>query len=71
MCFTDGLTDTFNTNNDNLTIDLLKEIIEKNQVQYPEKINAALLNYAEGFKGENDFPDDIALLTLKVADLNF
>ena len=37
----------------------------------PEFINEALLYYAEEFKGENEFPDDIALLTLKIKDLIF
>lgn len=71
VCYTDGLTDTSNLDNDSVTIDSLKEIIANNNKSKPEFINDALLYYAEEFKGENDFPDDIALLTLKVSDLNF
>lgn len=71
VCYTDGLTDTANLQSDTLTVDALKEIIVKNNTAKPEFLNKALLFYAEEFKGENEFPDDIAILTLKVSDLNF
>jgi sigma-B regulation protein RsbU (phosphoserine phosphatase) len=71
VCYTDGLTDAFNSNNDHLSIDELKDIILKNNKSKPEFLNSALLFYAEEFKGENEFPDDIALLTLKVTDLDY
>lgn len=71
VCYTDGLTDTSNLDNDSVTTDSLKEIIANNNKSKPEFINEALLYYAEEFKGENEFPDDIALLTLKIKDLNF
>ena len=71
VCYTDGLTDTANAKNDNLTTDHLKEIISRNPTANPEFLNETILFYAEEFKGDNAFPDDIALLTLKVADLNF
>ena len=71
VCYTDGLTDTANAKNDNLTTDHLKEIISRNPSANPEFLNETILFYAEEFKGDNAFPDDIALLTLKVADLNF
>lgn len=71
VCYTDGLTDTANTENDSISVDALKEIIAKNNKSKPEFLNEALLYFAEEFKGENEFPDDIALLTLKVSDLNF
>jgi sigma-B regulation protein RsbU (phosphoserine phosphatase) len=70
-CYTDGLTDTYNFQNDSLSVEALEEIISKNQNSAPEFVNRAILFYAEEFKGENEFPDDIALLTLKVSDLNF
>lgn len=71
VCYTDGLTDTANAKNDNLTTDHLKEIISRNPSANPEFLNETILFYAEEFKGDSAFPDDIALLTLKVADLNF
>jgi sigma-B regulation protein RsbU (phosphoserine phosphatase) len=71
VCYTDGLTDTANEDNDSVSVEALKEIIAKNNSSKPEFLNEALLYYAEEFKGEVEFPDDIALLTLKVSDLNF
>lgn len=71
VCYTDGLTDTSNINDDSVSIEALQEIIHKNMKSEPEFLNRALLFYAEEFKGDNDFPDDIALLTIKVNDLNF
>lgn len=71
VCYTDGLTDTYNSDSTNISVESLKEIIEKNNSLTPEGINDAIFSYAEEFKGELEFPDDIALLTLKVGDLNF
>jgi sigma-B regulation protein RsbU (phosphoserine phosphatase) len=71
VCYTDGLTDTSNINDDNVSLEALQEIIHKNMKSEPEFLNRALLFYAEEFKGDNEFPDDIALLTIKVNDLNF
>ena len=45
--------------------------MRKNNKSTPEFLNKAILFYAEEFKGEIEFPDDIALLTLKVSDLHF
>jgi sigma-B regulation protein RsbU (phosphoserine phosphatase) len=71
LCYTDGLTDTYNFQNDSLSPEMLQQILLKNKGGEPEFLNKAILFFAEEFKGENEFPDDIALLTLKVSDLNF
>lgn len=71
LCYTDGLTDTYNFQNDSLSPDMLQQILYKNKGGAPEFLNKAILFFAEEFKGENEFPDDIALLTLKVSDLHF
>ncbi len=71
VCYTDGLTDTENQNSENVEMDRIKEIILENLDAGPAEINAALFDYAEKFKGDIDFPDDIALLSLKVSDLSF
>jgi sigma-B regulation protein RsbU (phosphoserine phosphatase) len=71
LCYTDGLTDNTNQNNETVSIDDLKRIITQFADKKPEEINTALFNFAEDFKGDVDFPDDIALLTLKVSDLSF
>ncbi len=71
VCYTDGLTDTANANNENLTTDHIKDIISRSPKAKPDFLNETLLFYAEEFKGDNAFPDDIALLTLRVSDLHF
>jgi phosphoserine phosphatase RsbU/P len=71
VCYTDGLTDTFNSANENVSIDAIKEIISRTSSPDPEVLNEAIVRFAEEFKGENEFPDDIALLTLKVRDMHF
>jgi phosphoserine phosphatase RsbU/P len=71
VCYTDGLTDTVNETGESVSVEDLQDIISKNIKAKPDFINKALIYYAEEFKGENDFPDDIALLTLKVNDLGF
>jgi sigma-B regulation protein RsbU (phosphoserine phosphatase) len=70
VCYTDGLTDTENIQNENVTIEALENLIEANSHLSPEELNKAILSYAEEFKGDNEFPDDIAVLTLKVSDLS-
>lgn len=71
MLYTDGLTDTFNGRNETISIEKLKDIMASGNSLAPEKINEAFINYANTFREENEFPDDIAILTLKVSDLHF
>ncbi|MBA2611261.1 MAG: PP2C family protein-serine/threonine phosphatase [Bacteroidetes bacterium] len=71
VCYTDGLTDTMNMENDTISIEAVEDLIAKNNKATPEFLNKTILFFAEEFKGENEFPDDIALLTLKVSDLHF
>jgi len=71
LCYTDGLTDTLNMQDESISIEEIQAVIEKNNQLKPDAINRSLITYAEHFKGENDFPDDIALLTVKVNDLGF
>ena len=71
FCYTDGLTDTINAEGESLTIESVKECIEAKKSGSPEAINNAVLDLAMDYKGEQDFTDDIALLTLKVTDLIF
>jgi sigma-B regulation protein RsbU (phosphoserine phosphatase) len=71
FCYTDGLTDTINDKEESLSIEAVKEVIEKKSAASPEAINNAVLDLAYDYKGDQDFTDDIALLTLKVTDLIF
>jgi sigma-B regulation protein RsbU (phosphoserine phosphatase) len=71
VCYTDGLTDTVNGAGESLPVHEIEEIIQRNSKARPDFINQAIIYFSEEFKGENDFPDDIALLTVKVNDLGF
>jgi phosphoserine phosphatase RsbU/P len=71
VCYTDGLTDTASVHNETVSVESLKELIRKNENAAPEFLNQAILFFAEELKGDNAFPDDIALLTVKVSDLHF
>lgn len=71
VCYTDGLTDTTNSNDESISVEQMESIIAGNNKAKPDFINQAILFYAEEFKGEKPFPDDIALLTIKVNDLGF
>ncbi|MBX3165555.1 MAG: PP2C family protein-serine/threonine phosphatase [Bacteroidetes bacterium] len=70
LCYTDGLTDTFNSKNETLSVAMLQKMIKKNNASSPELINKAILSFAEAFKSENNFPDDIALMIIKVKDVH-
>jgi sigma-B regulation protein RsbU (phosphoserine phosphatase) len=71
LCYTDGLTDIANEAGDLITLEKMMEIMLHHKNESPEKLNEAILTFAEEFKGENDFPDDIALLSIKVEDKNW
>lgn len=66
LCYTDGLTDISNGSGDLLSIDHMKELMLENREAGPDALNESILTYAAEFKGESDFPDDIALMTIKV-----
>jgi sigma-B regulation protein RsbU (phosphoserine phosphatase) len=67
FCYTDGLTDTINSSEDYLSEEVVIDIIKKNINSEPEFINDAIMYYADEFKGENLYVDDIALMTIKCA----
>ena len=65
FAYTDGLTDTVNSNDDVLSIEEIKTILINNKQSNCAFINKAMLYYLEEFKGEMPFIDDIAMLTCK------
>lgn len=71
LCYTDGLTDTSNFNDENISTGMLKEVMLQHLSSKPEELNRAILNFAIEFKGDIEFPDDIAVFSLRVADLRF
>jgi sigma-B regulation protein RsbU (phosphoserine phosphatase) len=67
FCYTDGLTDTVNSSDEYLSEEAVIDIIKKNINSEPEFINDTIMYYADEFKGENLYVDDIALMTIKCA----
>jgi sigma-B regulation protein RsbU (phosphoserine phosphatase) len=65
FAYTDGLTDTVNSNDDVISIEEIKTILINNKLSNCAFINKAMLYYLEEFKGEMPFIDDIAMLTCK------
>lgn len=65
FAYTDGLTDIINNNEDNISVDELTNIIINNKQASCNMINKAILYYADEFKGEMPFVDDIAMLTCR------
>jgi sigma-B regulation protein RsbU (phosphoserine phosphatase) len=63
--YTDGLTDIMNDTEDNVSVADIENIITKNKLASCNMINKAVMYYAEEFKGEMPFVDDIALMTCK------
>ena len=65
FAYTDGLTDTVNSNDDAISVDEIKNILINNKNSNCEFINKAMMYYLEEFKGEMPLVDDIAMLTCK------
>jgi sigma-B regulation protein RsbU (phosphoserine phosphatase) len=65
FAYTDGLTDTVNSQDDTISVEELKNILLNNINSNCEFINKAMIYYLEEFKGEMPFVDDIAMLACK------
>ncbi len=63
--YTDGLTDAINNKDENVTQQDLEQIIIDNKDASCDIINKAMLYFADEFKGEIPFTDDVAMLTCK------
>ncbi len=66
FCFTDGLADIQNENGVYFEESMVKEFVLSNNDLPPEEFNNKLLEEIEAFKGEQEYVDDIAILTTKV-----
>ena len=65
LCYTDGLTDVMNDRGETISLEAIKDILRNNSKNSTDFINNAIIFYAEEYKGEQDFTDDIALLNFK------
>lgn len=66
FCFTDGLVDLKNESGDYFEEDMVKSFLKKNKNLTAENFNSKLIEEIEIFKGEEEYVDDIAILTAKV-----
>ncbi|MBC6410084.1 MAG: SpoIIE family protein phosphatase [Ekhidna sp.] len=66
FCYTDGLTETFNENDEPFEFERLKSIIEKENFSDINRLQHVLLDALQNFKGEGNFHDDITMLSCRV-----
>lgn len=66
MCFTDGLPDLKNTEGQYFEDKQIEDLVLQNGQLNADSFNQELLNEIEKFRGEESFPDDIAVLTCKI-----
>ena len=65
LTFTDGLTDLRNMSGDYFEDDQIEAVIAQNGCDSAKEFNEKLLKAMNTFRGENSFPDDIAVLTCR------
>ena len=66
FCFTDGLVDVTNGSGEYFDEEKLKSHIIENKDKGAAEFNKSIIKELEHFKGENDYVDDIAILTTKI-----
>lgn len=66
FCYTDGLIDFQNEQQEVLDADRLVSFVKQNHLLSPVELNKALVDYIVFFKGKKMINDDISLLTCKV-----
>lgn len=64
LCYTDGITETINSEGEWYGEDRLQKVFIENSSNSSEETNKALLNNISQFKGDMEDHDDFALLTL-------
>jgi sigma-B regulation protein RsbU (phosphoserine phosphatase) len=66
MCFTDGLADLKNEKNEFFEDKGIEGFVLKHGNHDADTFNDELLMTIDDYKGSEDFPDDIAVLTCKI-----
>lgn len=66
FCFTDGLVDVQNEQGEYFEEKKLKSFILDNGNLSPEEFNEQIIEALDSFKGDNEYVDDIAILTTKI-----
>ncbi len=67
FAFTDGFIETYNEENEEFGEDTFEAFLNKNYKEDQKKIHKDLLSLLKNFKGENEYVDDITLLSCKVS----
>ena len=65
VCFTDGVCEVENAQNDEFGTDIIKSVIPKFKDAPAKKMVDAIMDEISDFKGEKDYPDDLALLSIR------
>jgi len=65
VCYTDGVTELQNDRGVYFGIENLKEIIYENRDASPEEINLKIIMKLSGFASEDEYQDDVALLSCR------
>jgi phosphoserine phosphatase RsbU/P len=64
--YTDGLTDIRNSNNEYFDDGLLTRFLLENASMDAKNLNTKLLDRVDAFRGKEDYPDDITVLTCRI-----
>jgi len=70
IAYTDGLTDLLNENDEFFDLERLKQFVDRYRFLSATRFNERLLKHIDQFKGERQFTDDIAILTLKIPEVS-
>ncbi|MDQ3140656.1 MAG: SpoIIE family protein phosphatase [Bacteroidota bacterium] len=65
VAYTDGLVDVKNQNGQNFTPEMLQALILENKKKNANELSECIMNELLEFKGNEDVPDDIAIITFK------
>lgn len=65
VCYTDGLTELQDDNNNFLGLEMLQEMISDNRMLNPDELTVRVLLTLEKFKGSQLYKDDIAFLACR------
>ncbi len=66
FCFTDGLVDMQNEKGESFSDELIEKYVNQHWRQTADDFNTGLMKEIESFKGNQDYSDDIAILTCKI-----
>ena len=66
MCYTDGMVEVENENNIQFQTDRLSDALVENSYLNMKEMNEALFDIIDKYKGSNPYPDDTAVLSLRI-----